>query len=95
MDEEIGAAVKDLDLTFTPAVSQGVIELSCTARKRVGKLYVLRTLTVRRNFKVTDLLSSCAGYSKPPPMIHINPIEFYRNAVTTRVAATGTGRKDR
>lgn len=86
MDEEIAAAMAGLP--FTPAVSQGVIEFSCTARKRVGNFYINRNITVRHNYKVTSYLGGC-GRVKMPPMLHINPIEVYRNAVITRTSAKG------
>lgn len=86
MDEEIAAAASEV--SFTPAVSQGIIEMSCVARKRVGKFWVARTLTVRRNYKVTDYLGSCAFASKPS-MIHVSPIEIYHNATNNRISAEG------
>lgn len=82
MDAELADAA--MKATFTPAVVQGILELSCTARKRVGKLFVYRNLTVRRRYKFTDFISDCPAAGSKPPEMHVSPIETYRNVKRMR-----------
>jgi hypothetical protein len=82
MDEEIADAM--FQPSFSPAVSRGVLELSCVARKRVNNFYVYRNIVVRRRYKFTDFVSDCPAAGTRPPEMHVSPIETYRNVARTR-----------
>lgn len=91
MDEEL---LEIYDGDFSPSQVRGFIEVSASCRADVAGVRVTRTVTSRRQFKISDPAEGCdidADPSDPlspgaflASMVHINPVEVGRLIERTR-----------
>ena len=84
MDEALAQASK---VHATPAVL-GIIECRAAASKDVLDSTVTRRLTVRRVFKIGDVVGPCYDKDKlegkiPRTMVHVAPIDIFRSLERT------------
>lgn len=91
MDQEIAEAMS----WVAPAVL-GLIEFKVTGRKKVTDRYVNRTFIVRRNYKLSSPAAPCSeedGFTAKQllemSMIHLNPIDTYRDLERWNCPVTG------